>query len=146
MTNNFQEFYEGFYKEQFEWYDDKAVNNKNYYRTMKLVEILLAASLPIVATLFAATGNTIWQYTIVALAVSLIIVEALEWNLNYQKKWMNYRTTAEGLRREEHMYKMRTGEYDGADDPEKLFAERVMSLTSRENRYWELTTRKAQEA
>lgn len=146
MSENFQEFYEDFYKDQFEWYDDKAVNNKNYYRVMKVIEIALAAALPIVATLFAATGEPIWQWVTVAFAALLIIVEALEWNLNYQKKWMNYRTTAEGLRREEHMYKMGTGEYDGVDDPEKLFAERVLALTSRENRYWELTTRKAQEA
>lgn len=146
MSENFQEFYEDFYQDQFDWYDDKAANNKKYYRAMKAVEIALAAALPIVATLFAGTSEPIWRWAIIAFAALLIIVEALEWNLNYQKKWMNYRTTAEGLRREEYMYKMGTGEYDGADDPERLFAERVLALTSRENRYWELTTRKAQEA
>lgn len=145
MTDSFQEFKE-FYTEQFEYYDDTAIDCKRYYRVMKVVEIALAAALPVTATIFAVTAASIWQYVIIALAVSLIIVEGLEWNLNYQKKWMNYRTTAEGLRREEQMFNMGTGEYDGADDPEKLFAERVMSLTSKENRYWELTTRKAQEA
>lgn len=146
MSGNFQEFYEDFYKDQFEWYDDKAVNNKNYYRVMKVIEIALAAALPIAATIFAVTREPSWQWAIIVFAALLIIVEALEWNLNYQKKWMNYRTTAEGLRREEYMFKMGTGEYDGSDDPEKLFAERVLALTSREHRYWELTTRKAQEA
>lgn len=146
MTEHFEEFYENFYKDQCEWYDEKAANNKNYFRVMKLIEIILAAALPVVATIFAVTADLMWRYPIVALAVLLIIIEGIEWNLNYQKKWMNYRTTAEGLRREEHMFKMGTGEYDGIDDPEKLFAERVLALTSRENRYWEITTRKAQEA
>jgi len=59
---------------------------------------------------------------------------------------MNYRTTAEGLRREEQMFKTGTKEYEDAENPEKLFVERVMALTSQENRYWEITTRKAQEA
>jgi cytochrome c biogenesis protein ResB len=89
---------------------------------------------------------SILTIAIIIVAVLLVILEALESYLNYQKKWMNYRTTAEGLRREEQMFKTRTDEYEGVGDPEKVFVERVMALTSQENRYWEITTRKAQEA
>lgn len=145
MVNNFDEFYE-FYEGQFEWYDDKAVRNKWMHRLMKGAQIVLAAILPVAVSLFPVTSSTVWKNTIIIAAVLLIILEALESYLNYQKKWMNYRTTAEGLRREEQMFKTRTDEYEGVDDPEQVFVERVLALTSQENRYWEITTRKAQEA
>jgi hypothetical protein len=145
MVDNFDEFYE-FYEGQFEWYDDKAVRNKWMHRLMKGAQIVLAAILPVAVSLFPVTSSTVWKNTIIIAAVLLIILEALESYLNYQKKWMNYRTTAEGLRREEQMFKTRTDEYEGVDDPEQVFVERVLALTSQENRYWEITTRKAQEA
>jgi hypothetical protein len=146
MVENFDEFYEDFYEPQFQWYDDKAVSNKRYHRLIKIAQITLASFLPVAVSLFPVTSNEFWKNAIIVAAVALIILEALESYLNYQKKWMNYRTTAEGLRREEYMFKTKTGEYEGVDDPEKVFVERVMALTSQENRYWEITTRKAQEA
>jgi len=146
MVDNFDEFYKNFYKPQFEWYDTKAISNKRYHRSMKVAQIVLAAILPVAVSLFPVTSSAFWQNTIIIASVLLIILEALESYLNYQKKWMNYRTTAEGLRREEQMFKTRTKEYEGVENPEKLFVERVMALTSQENRYWEITTRKAQEA
>jgi len=146
MVENFDEFYEDFYKPQFEWYDTKAISNKKYHRWMKISQIVLAAILPVAVTLFPVTASSFWQTVIIVAAVLLVILEALESYLNYQKKWMNYRTTAEGLRREEQMFKTGTKEYEGVENHEKLFVERVMALTSQENRYWEITTRKAQEA
>lgn len=146
MVEHFNDFYEDFYKPQFKWYDSKAASNKKYHRAMKISQIVLAAILPVAVTQFPVTDSSFWQAVVVVAAVLLIILEALESYLNYQRKWMNYRTTAEGLRREEQMFNTRTKEYEGVENPEKLFVERVMALTSQENRYWEITTRKAQEA
>ncbi|MFD1514557.1 DUF4231 domain-containing protein [Halomarina rubra] len=146
MADKFDEFYEEYFEEQFEWYDDKAGTNKCYYRVMKILEIILAASLPVAATLYPVTTNPFWKNVIILLSILLIIFEALESFLNYQKKWINYRTTAEGLRREKYMYRTKTHEYAVVNDPETLFVERVMALTDQENRYWEIATRKAQEA
>lgn len=146
MVENFDKFYEEFYEPQFEWYDNKAGRNKWLHRAMKAAQIVLASILPVAVALFPVTSSTFWKNTIIIVAVLLIILEALESYLNYQKKWMNYRTTAEGLRREKYMFKTRTGDYHDVDDPERVFVERVMALTSQEHRYWEITTRKAQEA
>ncbi|MDS0223636.1 DUF4231 domain-containing protein [Haloarcula sp. S1AR25-5A] len=146
MAQKFSEFYDEFYEPQFEWYDNKAIRNKRRHRVIKISQIVLAATLPVSVSLFPVTQSSIWQYTIIIVSVLLIIIESLESFLNYQKKWMNYRTTAEGLRREDQMFKTRTGLYEDADDPEKEFIERVLALTSQENRYWEITTRKAQES
>lgn len=146
MVDNFDEFYEDFYKAQFDWYDEKAGRNKYYYRGIKISEIVLASLLPVLVTAFSLTGSSILKFSLVGVSVLLVIFEALESHLNYQKKWMNYRTTAEGLRREEQMFKTGTGCYTDVDNPQELFVERVMSLCSKENRYWEIVTKKAQEA
>ncbi len=145
MVQNFEEFYEEFYQPQFEWYDTKASRNKRYHRGMTIAQITLASFLPVAVTLFPVTTSAFWQTAITIASVLLIILEGLDSYLNYQRKWMNYRTTAEGLRREEQMFKTQTKEYEDVDNPEKKFIERVMALTSQENRYWEITTGKAQE-
>ena len=49
---------------------------------------------------------------------------------------MNYRTTAETLKKEIHFYNSRTGEYGGAEHPESLFVERAEAIISRENSLW----------
>ncbi|MFC6965005.1 DUF4231 domain-containing protein [Halocatena marina] len=146
MVENFDEFYDEFYEEQFNWYDQKAKRNKIRHRAMKVTQIVLAATLPVSVSVFSVTMNPYWQHVITAASVLLVILEALESFLNYQKKWMNYRTTAEGLRREGHMFRTKTGEYEDAGAPEEIFVDRVLALTSQENRYWEITTRKSQEA
>lgn len=145
MVENFDEFYNDFYEGQFEWYDQKAITNKRRHRIFEASEILLATFLPVSISLFPVTTNPFWKYTTVGASVLLLIIESLGSTWNFQKKWLNYRTTAEGLRREKQMFRTKTGDYDGVEDPEKLFVERVTSLTSQENRYWEITTRKAQE-
>lgn len=146
MVENFDDFLEEYYEPQFDWYDRKAARNKLLHRTMKTAQIIVAAILPVAVTLFPVTTNEFWKNVIIIAAVLLIILEGLEFLLNYQKKWLNYRTTAEGLRREKQIFNTGTGDYKDANDPEEMFVDRVMSLTSRENRYWEITTRKAQEA
>lgn len=146
MVENFDEFWEEFFEPQFNWYDTKAASNKRYHRVMKVTEITLAATLPVSVSLFPVTSSQFWQGAIIVAAVLLIIIEALESYLNYYRKWMNYRTTAEGLRREKFAYKTRTGEYEDAENPQRVFVQRVMDLTSQENRYWKITTQKAQEA
>jgi len=85
MVENFDEFYEDFYKPQFEWYDTKAISNKKYHRGMKISQIVLAAILPVAVTLFPVTASSFWQTVIIVAAVLLVILEALESYLNYQK-------------------------------------------------------------
>lgn len=145
MVDNFEEFRNEFYESQIEWYDEKAVTNKRYHRIFQTSEIILAAILPVSISLFPVTESIHWQYAVILAAVALLIIESIGSIWNCQKKWLNYRTTAEGLRREDQMFKTKTGEYEDSDDPEQLFVERVLALTSQENRYWEITTRKAQE-
>ena len=144
-TVDFEEFLE-FYEEQFEYYDKKATKNKHRHRGMKGAQLVVAAILPVAATSYPLTGNAIWKWAIIGLSVALLLLEGFEMYLNYQKKWINYRITAEALRKEKQLFNMKMDAYDGANNPKKLFASRVMDFSDEENTTWETVTRKAQEA
>lgn len=145
MVKGFDEFLE-FYEGQFEYYDSKATSNKWRHRGIKSSQLIVAAVLPVAATSYPLTENPVWKWAIIGLSVLLIILEGFESYLNYQKKWINFRMTAEALRREKQFFNTRTDKYEGVKDPEKLFVERVLKLTDQENSDWETVTRKAQEA
>jgi hypothetical protein len=145
MTEEFDRFYKNYFEHQLEWYDKKAAWNKRCYWSIRGTQIILVSFLPVAVSLFPVTSSLFWKNATIIAFVSLIIVQSLDSFLNTQKKWLNYRTTAEGLRREKQMFKTKTGEYSNIEDPEQVFIERTMMLTSRENRYWEITTLKSQE-
>ena len=144
MSEGFAEFLE-FYEGQFKFYDTKAASNKRWHRGMKGSQLIVAAVLPVAATSYPLTGAPLWKWVIIGLSVLLILLEGFESYLNYQKKWINYRMTAEALRREKQLFNTRTDAYEGVDTPETLFVERVLKLTDQENSDWETVTRKAQE-
>src|SRR5262245_32548333 len=49
--------------------------------------------------------------------------------------WITYRSTAEALKREKHLFLATAGPY-GAENPHSLLAERVESLVSQEHAKW----------
>lgn len=145
MTNNFGDFKE-YYKKQFEYYDEKACTNKRNDRIFKISQIILSAILPVSITLFPVTSSQFWKYVVIAFSLLLLIIESLKSYLNYQKKWLSYRTTAEALRREKQRFDTKTGKYASASKPEEIFVDEIMEIVEEENRNWEIATRKAQES
>lgn len=74
------------------------------------------------------------------MAIGTIILQTSK----YKENWINYRTTAETLRKEIHFYRLGSGDYRDSEDREALFVERVESLISREYTLW-LTTQRPKE-
>ena len=55
--------------------------------------------------------------------------------LNLQEHWIEYRATAESLRREKFLFLTQTEPYD-KDDAFHLLVQRVEALSSKENAEW----------
>lgn len=144
MVDNFDQFVE-YYESQFEYYDSKATTNKWGDRITRVLQIVLTAVLPVTAALFAGTDEAIWRWIIVIIALLVLINQGLRSYLNYQKKWLSYRTTAESLRREKQLFDTKTQQYEADGDPQRLFVDQVMEIVEQENSEWETATRKAQE-
>jgi len=127
--NKFDEYVKNRYKDQVRWYDRKSVLNKRLNHTFQISIIILAAIVPIFAAL---------QYTNVTIVFSAIVaagIGILKY-CKFEEKWHNYRTTCETLRKEKIFYDNKVNGYENADNPEKLFVERVEALISKENTKW----------
>ena len=133
---DFKKYLKERYNDQVSWYDRKAGENQKRYRLMQWLIIVLAASTPVLIELKLA--GSYGHIPTVTSAVVAILTASVK-TFKYQENWINYRTTCETLRKEQHYYSAGIGEYsrlETEDEGRALFVERVENLISRENTMW----------
>jgi hypothetical protein len=116
-------------EDQIQWYDTKAGQNQWRYKWLKVLEIAVAASLPVVA----AVHSPVWVTG--GLAAVVVVLEAIQHIFQFQEHWITYRSTAEALKNERYLYLAKAGPYAG-EDRDRVLAERVAVLLSQENAKW----------
>ena len=57
----------------------------------------------------------------------------------YQQNWASYRSTAEALKHEKHLFLGEAGPYRNAESPKPLLADRIEGLVSQEHAKWVFT-------
>ena len=117
-------------EDQISWYDARSSSNQHAFKRLKYVEIVSAATIPIVAGVGAP------QLVAALLGGSVVVVEAILHLNQYHENWLAYRSTAESLKHEKFLYLARAGSYATTPDPVRLLAERVETLASAENTKW----------
>jgi len=126
MENNiFNEYVENRYKRLLDWYDKKSIYNKRITYLLQIPLIIIAASVPVLAS-FEYQLLTVLFSVIVAAGMGILRFGKFEY------LWRNYRGSWEILQREMTYYKMKIDIYEKANDPEKLFIERVEKHLSTE--------------
>jgi len=133
--SKFEHYVSERYKTQIRWYSNRASANKQRYHVFQWTAIILSVSLPV---LIATVPDSRQLFTIVISIVLAICTAALK-TFKFQENWINYRTTAETLKKEKYFLEAELNEYADATDKEALFIERVESLISRENTLWVTT-------
>ena len=96
-------------------------------------KIVAAATIPFLSG-FAGNSLPI-KIAIGALGVVVAVIASLLGLLHLQEHWIEYRTTAESLRKEKFLFLSQTDPYD-KDDAFHLFVQRVEALLSKENIEW----------
>jgi Protein of unknown function (DUF4231) len=120
-------------EEQIKWYDGKSIHNRKVYKRIKIVEILAAALIPFVVSMKVLPHAT----TITgALGVLITVLEGMIHLNQYQRNWINYRSTCEALKHEKYIYFGNATPYGSANDARALLAERIESLISQEESKW----------
>jgi hypothetical protein len=119
-------------EDQIAWYNIKSLHNQHVYKRIKIVEILAAASIPLIAALpiphqAIVTGS---------LGVLITVLEGLVHLNQYQQNWITYRSTCEALKHEKYVYLGKASPYAGVADAYALLAERIESLVSQEHAKW----------
>lgn len=116
-------------EDQIGWYDRKSGDNQRRYKWLKLLELAVAAALPVVA----GVGSPVW--VIGGLAAVIVVLEGVQHLYQFQEHWITYRSTAEALKHERYLYLARAGPYVGEDWHRQL-AERIEGLISQEHAKW----------
>ncbi len=136
--DQFSDYLESRYKKETDWYDNKAIWNQRAYQTFQWTAIILSTLTPVLIVV----GEGPFRWVAVAIAALVAISTAVLKAFKYQENWINYRTTCETLRKEYYFYEAGIQGYEGVEDKEALFVERVESLISRENTLWVVTHEK----
>ena len=87
------------------------------YRRVKLVELVVAAVVPVVAALRAPAALT------AGLAAVVVVLEGVQQLFQWQTNWVLYRSTAEALKHERYLYLGHAGPYADTGR-ERVLAER----------------------
>jgi hypothetical protein len=115
--------------DQLDWYDRKSSDAQRAFKLVKVVEMVLAAAIPVVA------GTSAPKTVVATLGGAVVLLEAVQQLYQWQTNWVQYRSTAEALKHEKFLYLAGAGPY-AAGDRRRLLAERLEGLISQEHAKW----------
>jgi len=118
---------------QIEWYDRKSGTNQRWFRWLRMVEIIAAASIP----LLVGYADSMVELKVVVgiLGLLVAVIAGLLGLYQFQENWSGYRTTCEGLKQEKYLFLTKTQPYDQGDSF-SLFVQRVENVISKEHLTW----------
>jgi len=128
-----EEYIEQRLSDQIGWYDRKSSTNQRWFKRLRFAEIVAAATIPFLSG-FAGNSLPI-KIAIGTLGVFVAVIASLLGLLQLQERWIEYRGTAESLRREKFLFLTQTEPYD-KNDAFHLLVQRVEALLSKENTEW----------
>jgi hypothetical protein len=123
-------------EDQISWYDRRSGDSQRRYKWLKLLELAVAAVLPVVAAL----DSPVWVTG--GLAAVIVVLEGAQHLYQFQEHWITYRSTAEALKHERYLYLAKAGPYVGEDRHSQL-AERLEGLISQEHAKWTASQQQA---
>jgi hypothetical protein len=121
-------------EDQLKWYDTKSSRNKRWYKRLRVIQLTLAASIPVIAL----SGQD-WNKWITAIFGGLIaVLEGVQQLNQFGPQWVEYRSTAEHLKHEKFLFLSQSAHYRGLSpqDALRLLAERVEENVSQEHARW----------
>lgn len=117
-------------EQQIGWYGRNARRNKRWYMRIKVLQIVAAAIIPVIA----AVGMSTWVAG--GLGALVVVLESMQQLFQFHSNWTHYRSTAEALKHEKFLYLAHAGAYARAAQPLALLAERVEGRVSQEHAAW----------
>ena len=120
-------------EDQVLWYDRKSQHAQRWYKWLKLVQVILAISIPILSQI-----DNVGKWLASVAGGLIAIIEAVQHMNQYSALWITYRSTAERLKHEKYLFLSAAGPYRGLAEPERIIAlaERVEEHVSTEHANW----------
>lgn len=120
-------------EDQIRWSDRSSLDAQRAYRRLRVVQIVVAAAIPVVSLL--APDQAIYPG---ALGAVILILEGFQELGMYRQNWQRYRSMCEALRSEKYLFMEGGATYAGLDPTEarQNLAERVEMILSQEHGNW----------
>lgn len=125
------------FEPQLRWYHNKARDNMYRFHVFQVLIIAVGTLIPVINILNFPSDNIVRIVSSVLASIVIGITGLLQLT-KAQESWILFRSTAEGLKREYHLYMQKAGDYsdsklrDDDDARNKLFIDRAESIFSTE--------------
>ncbi len=123
--------------DQLNWFEKKSAAAQRWYKRLRLIEIVAAASIPLLAV-YDGKFDEKFSYTTLAMAAIGVVVAVLAGTIGlyrFQENWTEYRAAAESLKQEKYLYLTRAAPYNG-DQPFETLVRRTEALLKSEYAGW----------
>ena len=119
---------------QTNWYSKKSSFNKTWYMATKIVQIVIAGSIPLISLI----DVTFSKYIVAVFGALIATVEAIQQLFQFQVSWTEYRSTNENLKHEKFLFLSLSGPYRelSLEQALLLLAERTEEHISKEHAKW----------
>jgi len=120
--------------DQIDWYSKKSKRSQNWFKTLRIIEIIAAATIPFLAG-YATDAEPELKVIIGLLGVVIAFVAGIISLNKFQEIWIEYRTTSETLKHHKYLFLTKSTPYDG-DNAFQALVQTVEALISKENSNW----------
>ena len=117
---------------QITWYNRKSETNQRWFRIMRIVEIVAAASIPLLA---GYTDLPPAKIIVGCLGLLVAVIAGVLGLYQFQELWTGYRSTCEALKQEKYLFLTKTEPYN-QNDSFPLFVQRIENLIAKEHTSW----------
>lgn len=144
-TLDIQEYIEKRVNNQIDWYDGKSQEAQNWYKTLQVIEIILASLIPLLSA-YSTSCRSI-AVTVGIFSAVIAIIESISKLNKYHENWIQYRTTCEMLRYQKYLFLTRSAPYNNSDETiENVFVRNIENIVSSENNQWKMINTDKEEA
>jgi hypothetical protein len=118
-----------------DWYNREAQRQRVFYLIFAALQLILAASIPVVSLLCTAEAARVASGLI---GSAILVVAGLQKTLQSERLWTKYRAAYQLLMRESDLYVERAGQYSKVDNDgaHRLLVERADEIIAGENSAW----------
>ena len=119
---------------QIEWYSKKSKHCQKLYKTIQIIEIILAATIPLLS---GYSDILLISIIIGILGIIITILESIAKLNKYHEYWIQYRSTCEILKYQKHIYLTSSAPYNKEDESvDNLFVRNIEQIISSEKNQW----------
>ena len=121
--------------DQIAWYGSKSRRNKACYRTLRIISIIIALSIPILTGFIGKAHDELLKVVISIAGALVALLEGLLSLYKFQENWIQYRATAESLKHHRFLFMTSAAPYheSGAFS---LFVQQAEALMANERMSW----------